>query len=115
MSATEKEMAFRRIFELHVSELIAESEDIDELLLVRLRYFGEDINNVINRLAENPRMVVELIHHLSTKMQEIDTTAGESSHAQRSLSKVRSMALLLPETAAAVLDNGDDNGEGDKG
>lgn len=111
--ATE-ELAFRRIFELHVDELIAESADIDELLLVRLRYFGEDISQVIQRLGENPKLVVELIHHLSTQMQEIDTTAGSAETAQRSLAKVRSMALLLPETADALHDVEDERGKDDR-
>lgn len=89
----------RRIFEIYVDELVADQEAVDELLLIRLRYFQEDVSKVIDRLGENPRLVVELVQHLSTRMQELDTSAGESDHAKRAVAKARSLALLLPETA----------------
>lgn len=88
----------RRVFELYVDELKASSSEIDELLVVRLRYFGEDVESAAKRLGENPALVVELMHHLSSEMQELDTVAGESAYARKAISRARSLALLLPET-----------------
>lgn len=97
----------RRIFEMYVDELKASSDQIDELLVVRLRYFGEDVQEASKRLSENPALVVELMHHLSSEMQELDTQAGSSEHARTAVAKARSLALLLPETA--VLGDADGN------
>lgn len=89
----------RRIFELYVDKLTADAEEIGELLLVRLRYFGEDVEQVTKRLAENPGLAVELVHHLSGRMQELDTIVGAAEHGRSTIRSARSVALLLPESA----------------
>lgn len=92
------ELRESRIFEIYVDKLVAEAEELDELLIVRLRYFGEDIEAAAKRLSENPRMAFEIVTHLSTSMQKLDAAAGMSDRAQKTVATARSVALVLPES-----------------
>lgn len=88
----------RRIFEIYVDQLVGEAQQLSELLVVRLRYFGEDVEAAAKRLAENPRLAYEIVQHLSSRMQELDAQAGASDRANQTVATARSVALILPES-----------------
>lgn len=95
MSETEQ-VAQSRVFELYVESLQADRDTADEVLVVHLRYFEEDVAATIKRLADNPRLAVTLVHHLSSVMQEIDTAAGTADALGEQVASARKWALLLP-------------------
>lgn len=89
----------RRIFEIYVDQLVGEAQQLSELLIVRLRYFGEDVEQAAKRLSDNPKLAYELVQHLSGRMQELDAQAGASDRANKTVETARSVALILPESA----------------
>lgn len=86
-----------RIFELYVDQLTGESQELDEVLIVRLKWFSEDVQKVSERLAENPEDALRLVHGLSSLMQRLDSDAGASDRARESVSSARRWALLIPD------------------
>lgn len=87
----------RRVFELFVTELESDVEHLDEALLVRLRWFVDDIEIAVKRLAEDPTHAYEIITGLSAVMQDLDSRAGASEQAHKSLIGGRRWLMLIPE------------------
>lgn len=85
----------QRVFELYVDQLRGDSEAMDEMLLVRLRWFSENIKQTADRLSNDPEAAVALVQHLSTFMQELDQQAGATSQARDAVASARRLALLL--------------------
>ena len=88
----------QRIFELYVDQLQGDADVADELLLVRLRWFGENVANTIQRLGEDHKSALALVQQLSTLMQQLDAQAGAADQAHASLGRARSWALIIPES-----------------
>lgn len=90
----------QRLFELYVDQMTGDSQQLDELLIVRLRLFGEDVEKTMERLKTDPALSTELVHQLSAMMQALDSAAGAADEARRSVSEARRWALLFPEVGS---------------
>lgn len=97
-----KEMTSKRVFELYIDSLEAERDLADDMLIVRLRYFSEDISSTSERLKENPRLAYSLVQNLSGLMQELDAASGGTEALTRELGTARRWALLIPENGEAA-------------
>lgn len=86
----------KRVFELYVDSLEAERDVADELLIVHLRFFSEDIATTAERLRGNPRLANELVQQLSSLMQTLDSEAGGVDALNKELASARRWALLIP-------------------
>lgn len=89
----------KRVFELYVDQLVGESAELDEALIVRLRWFGEDLTTAAKRLSENPNSTLDVVKALSSVMQELDQRAGEVAASREHVASARRWAVLIPETA----------------
>lgn len=87
----------RRVFELYVDQVASEADALDEALIVRLRWFQDDIETASRKINDDPGAIVQVIHGLSTMMQQIDTAAGAAEGARRQIPVARRWALLIPE------------------
>lgn len=88
-----------RVFDLYVDQLEGDVHDMDDALLVRLRWFGEDIESAIKRLTDDPRTAYEVVKRLSSTVRDLDARAGASDASHETLRSARSWAILLPVTA----------------
>lgn len=94
----------KRLFELFVDSLEAERDIAGDELILHLGFFGEDIAKTAERLKKNPRLAVDLVHQLSSTMQDLDSKAGGVDALTDELGSARRWALVLPENEADEID-----------